>query len=123
MAILYAVGLTRGDGASAVSSERTVDGDRPVSLREAVDALGESTFRLVTIGLNVNQILKSLKAAPGGNTLAERQALKQAAAEILQHIKQASDLVGQLRPMLKRLPSETPLDPRPRPPRPERPQR
>jgi len=123
-ALIDGVGLTGGDGASAVSSDRSADDDRPVSLREAVDALGDSTFRLVTIGLNVNQIVKSLKATPGGGTLGERQALAQASAEILQHIKQASDLVGQLRPMLKRSPADAPIDPRPRrPSRPERTQR
>lgn len=123
-ALIDGVGLTRGDGVDAVaSSSRPVDGDRPASLREAVDALGDSTFRLVTIGLNVNQIFKSLKAVPGSTTLAERKALGQASAEILKHIKQASDLVGQLRPMLKRLPSDAPHDAGPRPPRPERTQR
>jgi len=121
-ALIDGVGLTRGDGAGAVVSTDTTDTDRPVSLREAVDALGESTFRLVTIGLNVNQIGRSLQADRGSATLSDRQALKQAAAEILRHIKQASVLIGQLRPMLKR-PGDVSPEPPPRPPRPERPPR
>jgi len=100
-ALIDGVGIAQGDrirsGALGVS-----DDGRSVSLREVVDALGASNFQLVSIGRNINQVAKMLRASPGASMATDRQVLEAAAMAIRQHIDQASKLVGHLRPMLRR---------------------
>ena len=73
-----------------------------VSLREVVEALGASNHQLVSIGRNVNQIAKMLRTVPGKTTATDSLVLEAAATAIHEHVSQASKLVGQLRPMLRR---------------------
>ena len=94
-ALIEGVGMTQGDGGSS-------EGGRRESVSVVVQALGTSNFQLVTIGRNLHQIAKMLRASPGTTSASERAVLEAAAAAIRQHVDQASKLVGQLRPMLRR---------------------
>ena len=94
-ALIDGVGITQG----ALSMR---DGGYGVSLREVVEALGASNYQLVSISRNINQIAKMLRNAPGKTTATDTLVLEAAATEIHEHVSQASKLVGQLRPMLRR---------------------
>lgn len=71
------------------------------STGDAVHALGLSNHQLVAIGRNINQIAKSLHAAPGKTGASERIALDAAVSAIHKHLELTAVLVGELRPMLK----------------------
>ena len=94
-ALIDGVGMTQG----ALGMR---DADHGVSLREVVEALGASNYQLVSLGRNINQIAKMLRTVPGKATATDSLVLEAAATAIHEHVSQASKLVGQLRPMLRR---------------------
>ena len=100
-ALIDGVGIAQGDGIGSGALGMS-DGGRGVSLREVVQALGASNYQLVSIGRNINQVAKMLRAVPGKTTATDCLVLEAAATAIRQHVDQASKLVGQLRPMLRR---------------------
>jgi hypothetical protein len=100
-ALIDGVGITHGESISS-RVPGTSEGGRSASLREAVDALGASNFQLVSLGRNISQLIKALRAVPGKPTAIDFLALEPTAAAIRHHVDQASKLVAHLRPMLRR---------------------
>ena len=72
----------------------------PDSLPTAVDQLGLSNHRLVTIARNVNQIANALNDGRP-STVASRLALDEAVGTIHAHLEAVAVLVGELRPLLR----------------------
>jgi HPt (histidine-containing phosphotransfer) domain-containing protein len=70
-----------------------------VSLRDAVQVLAQSNENLAALWLSVT---KEAHTIAGSASSGDRRALRTAAAEIRRHIDVAVQLVGQLRPLLKR---------------------
>jgi hypothetical protein len=69
------------------------------SLREAVDALARSNVQLAALWVRVSG---EARAIAGSAFADDRRALRAAAVDIRAHINVASELLAQLRPLLKR---------------------
>ena len=100
-ALIEGVGITDGGARTAGASE---DGAsrRSGDLRGAVDALGASNHQLVAIARNVSGIARALRESEGAARVIDRIRLVEAVDAINAHVRVASELLGDLRPLLKR---------------------
>ena len=105
-ALIKGVGITAGGVPSAALSASdgasVAPGGASVSLRDAVDVLGVSNHELVAIGRNVSQIAKAMRAGERSERVIDRIRLEEAMATIHRHVESASQLLGVLRPLLRR---------------------
>ena len=103
-ALIAGVGIT---GAASVPGDASkAPGGAPgaaATLRASVDALGASNHELVGIARNVGNIAKSLRDSSGALRVIDRIRLDEALVAVNGHIKVASQLLGDLRPLLKRV--------------------
>jgi hypothetical protein len=101
-ALIAGVGITgasealdSGVAAAAGPSEA------PATLRQAVDALGASNHQLVAIVQGVSSVAKALREADGVPRVIDRIRLDETVVAIGSHLRIASQLLGDLRPLLK----------------------
>ena len=102
-ALIEGVGITDGSsGARSAVASKDGASERPGALREAVDALGASNHQLVAIARNVSGIAKALREGDGAARVIDRIRLVETVDAINGHVRVASELLGDLRPLLKR---------------------
>jgi len=103
-ALISGVGVVGGADASGVGNAGAGGAapGKPVALREAVDALGASNHALVGVARSVSGIAKTLRGNGGVARVIDRIELEAAVGAIDAHVLAASQLLGDLRPMLKR---------------------
>ena len=105
-ALIVGVGITSAPSVSGSAPDAA--GEAPgaaATLREAVEALGASNHELVGIARNVGNVAKAVREGSGGTRVIDRIRLEEAVESINAHLKVASKLLGDLRPLLKRTPN------------------
>ena len=102
-ALISGVGITGDVDASTVGEKSAVGpSSRPAALRDAVDVLGASNHQLVGVARNVSSIAKILREGNGATRVIDRIRLEESVDAINSHVRAASELLGDLRPLLKR---------------------
>jgi hypothetical protein len=101
-ALIAGVGITgAGEPVDAGVEGAAGPSEAPATLRQAVDALGASNHQLVAIVQGVNSVAKSLREADGVPRVIDRIRLDETVVAIGSHLRVASQLLGDLRPLLK----------------------
>jgi hypothetical protein len=105
-ALIKGVGITAGGVPSAAlgpaDGASVAPGGASVSLGHAVAVLGVSNHELVAIGRNVSQIAKAMRVGERSERVIDRIRIEEAVATINRHVESASQVLGVLRPLLKR---------------------
>ena len=105
-ALIVGVGITDAPPVSGRAPDAAGEApDAAATLREAVKALGASNHELVGIARNVGNVAKAVREGSGGTRVIDRIRLEEAVESINAHLKVASQLLGDLRPLLKRTPT------------------